>query len=342
MMRIAIVTDAWTPQVNGVVRTLMATRDELVTMGHVVEMISPAGHRSIPCPTYPEIRLALVSKAQVGQRIEAFSPDAIHIATEGPLGLAARKWAIGRAVPFTTAFHTHFPQYLSRRTRLPEAVFWKFIRRFHRPAHATLVATPSVRAELAANGLSNTRPWSRGVDLDQFRMAGDRHPAMKDLPGPVLLYVGRIAVEKSVGDFLALDVPGTKVVVGDGPERAVLEKHHPDALFLGTLHGPALAAAYRSADCFVFPSRTDTFGLVMIEALACGTPVAAYPVAGPRDILNDGVGAMDEDLGTAISAALGKSRFACAAHACEFGWGAATRQFLDALVSVGRPLPVAA
>lgn len=341
-MRIAIVTDAWAPQVNGVVRTLMTTRDELEAMGHAVEVISPAGHRSIPCPTYPEIRLALVGKARVGERIDAFSPDALHIATEGPLGLAARKWAMARGMPFTTAFHTHFPQYLSRRTRLPEALFWKFIRRFHAPASATLVATPTLRAELQARGLPSTRPWSRGVDLDQFRMAGGKHPSMRELEGPVLLYVGRVAVEKSVDDFLTLDVPGTKVIVGDGPERTALAAKYPQARFLGTLHGIELAAAYRSADAFVFPSRTDTFGLVMIEALACGTPVAAYPVPGPRDILTDAVGAMDDDLGAAIERALGKSRFACAAHACDFSWGAATRQFLDALVPVEGSLPAAA
>jgi glycosyltransferase involved in cell wall biosynthesis len=341
-MRIAIVTDAWAPQVNGVVRTLASTRAELESLGHRVEVISPAGHRSVPCPTYPEIRLALVGKARVGERIAAFAPDALHIATEGPLGLAARRWAQDSGMRFTTAFHTHFPQYLSRRTRLPEALFWQFIRRFHAPAEATLVATPSLRAELAARGIARTRLWSRGVDLDRFAPSGPRHPAMASLPGPVLLYVGRVAVEKSVGDFLALEGPGTRVVVGDGPERAALAARYPHAIFLGTLHGAELAAAYRSADVLVFPSRTDTFGLVMIEALACGTPVAAYPVAGPRDVLSDAVGAMDRDLGAAVRAALGKSRYACAAHACEFGWGAATRQFLDALAPLETPLPAAA
>lgn len=341
-MRICIVTDAWAPQVNGVVRTLQTTRRELEVLGHVVEVISPAGLRSMPCPTYPEIRLALAGRGKVGARIAAFAPDALHIATEGPLGMAARGWALARGMRFTTAYHTHFPQYVSRRTRMPENLLWRFISWFHAPAEAVLVATPSLREELAARGLPATRLWSRGVDLAQFNPAGPRHPDLAGLPGPVLLYVGRVAVEKSIDRFLALDVPGTKVIVGDGPQRAELAARYPRARWLGTLHGEALAAAYRSADAFVFPSRTDTFGLVMIEALACGTPVAAFPVAGPRDVLSDAVGAMDEDLAAAVTAALGKSRHACAAHACHFGWGAAARQFLDALVPAQEAMPRAA
>ena len=336
-MRIAIVTDAWAPQVNGVVRTLDTTRRGLEGMGHEVAIVAPDGFASVPCPTYPEIRLALVHRHQLGERIRALAPDALHIATEGPLGIAARNWAVERGLGFTTAYHTHFPEYLARRTRLPASLFWRFIRWFHGPADATLVATESLRAELAGQGLVRTRLWGRGVDVEQFRPDGSFHPSFGDMRCPILLYVGRIAVEKSIEEFLALDVPGTKVVVGDGPQRAALEAAHPQARFLGTLKGEALAAAYRTADAFVFPSRTDTFGLVMIEALACGTPVAAYPVGGPRDVVSSEVGALSHDLGVAVSEALTKSREDCARAARRFGWEAATRQFLSALVPLGAP-----
>lgn len=330
-MRIAIVTDAWAPQINGVVRTLEATRAGLETRGHTVGVISPADYRSMPCPTYPEIRLALASRSMVGARIAAFAPDALHIATEGPLGLAARGWAVRHGLPFTTAYHTHFPQYLARRTRLPAGPFWRFIRWFHGPAAATLAATEGLRAELAGQGIGPTRTWSRGVDLAQFTPNGEFHPAFRRLPGPILLYVGRVAVEKSVEAFLALDVPGTKVVVGDGPARASLAARFPQAHFFGVMQGAELAAAYRSADVFVFPSRTDTFGLVMVEALACGTPVAAFPVDGPRSIVTTETGALSRDLGKAVRIALTRHRAACAAHGRSFSWEAATSQFLDAL-----------
>ncbi|WP_057883485.1 glycosyltransferase family 4 protein [Tsuneonella troitsensis] len=330
-MRICIVTDAWTPQINGVVRTLEATREGLERLGHTVGVVSPADYRSVPCPTYPEIRLALASRAKVGARIEAFAPDALHLATEGPLGIAARSWAQRHGLSFTTAYHTHFPQYLSRRTHMPAAPFWRFIRWFHAPATATLAATEGLRSELASHGVGPTLPWSRGVDLRQFSPVGDFHPAFRRLPGPIMLYVGRIAVEKSVERFLALDVPGTKVVVGDGPARASLAVRFPDAVFLGPMRGAELAAAYRSADVFVFPSSTDTFGLVMVEALACGTPVAALPEDGPRAIVTPECGALSPDLGVAVREALGKHRADCAARARDFGWDAATRHFLAAL-----------
>lgn len=330
-MRICIVTDAWSPQVNGVVRTLEATRAELERQGHTVDVIAPSDYRSVPCPTYPEIRLAIVTRSRVGARIEALAPDALHIATEGPLGIAARAWAVRTGAAFTTAYHTHFPDYLARRTRLPAAPFWRFIRWFHKPAAATMAATAALRDELAAHGVGPTLPWGRGVDFAQFGPDGDYHPAFRGLPGPIALYVGRIAVEKSLEDFLALDLPGTKMVVGDGPARAALEARFPKARFLGTMTGAALAAAYRSADVFVFPSRTDTFGLVMVEALACGTPVAAYPEDGPAAIVTEDTGVLDTDLARAVRGALVKDRDACAARARAFGWEAATAQFLAGL-----------
>lgn len=334
-MRIAIVTDAWAPQVNGVVRTLETTARELAAMGQEAGFVTPADFGSVPCPTYPEIRLALAHRHQVGERIKEFAPDSLHIATEGPLGIAARNWAVERGLSFTTAYHTHFPQYLARRTHLPAGLFWRFIRWFHGAASATLVATESLRGELAAQGIARTRLWSRGVDLGLFTANGRMLPALDALPCPISLYVGRVAVEKNIEKFLAADVPGTKVVVGDGPQRAELEARFPEAVFLGVLRGAELAAAYRTADVFVFPSSTDTFGLVMIEALACGTPVAAYPVGGPRDILTEKVGAMSTHLEAAIATALRLSRADCADFARGFGWKAATNQFLTALAPLG-------
>lgn len=339
MMRVAIVTDAWAPQVNGVVRTLNTTRRHLNAAAHEVGVISPADFGSVPCPTYPEIRLALARREQVGERIRALSPDALHIATEGPLGIAARNWAVERGVRFTTAYHTHFPEYLARRTRLPAGLFWRFIRWFHGAAETTLVATESLRSELAGRGIVRTALWSRGVDLSLFRPDGPFHPAFDAIAAPISLYVGRIAVEKSVEKFLASDLPGTKVVVGDGPQRAALQARYPGALFLGTLTGEALAAAYRSADVFVFPSSTDTFGLVMIEALACGTPVAAFDVAGPRDVLTPESGVMGADLAEAVRRAAALSRADCAEHARTFSWQAATRQFSGSLVPIGEARP---
>lgn len=335
-MRIAIATDAWSPQVNGVVRTLQATRDRLQAMGHTVLIISPDKFRSMPCPTYPEIRLAFARTASVGDMLARFGADAIHLATEGPICLAARRWCLRRAVPFTTAYHTQFPDYVSARTGLPAEWVWRYIRWFHAPAEAILASTPGIRTTLAAHGLGRLRHWGRGVDLASFNHRVPRHPAMTALPGPVQLYVGRVAVEKNIEAFLASHHPGTKVVVGDGPARADLQARFPDAVFLGPLFGADLAGAYRSADVFVFPSRTDTFGLVMIEALACGTPVAAYPVTGPVDILTPETGAMDQNLDTAIAAALTRDRAACAAYARRFTWDASVAEFLAALAPVPR------
>jgi len=331
---IAIVTDAWHPQTNGVVRTLSTTCDVLRSWGHDVTVISPEAYPSIPAPTYPEIRLALTVPGAVGRRLAGIAPDAVHIATEGPLGFAARRYCRSRRIPFTTAYHTQFPDYLARRTGLPAAVFWPYIRWFHRPAEAIMVATGTIRAQLGEHGLNRLTHWSRGVDLACFSPTALPPPEYAGLPGPILLYVGRIAVEKNIEAFLACPYPGTKVVVGDGPARAALAAKFPGAVFLGKRMGAHLAGCYAGADVLVFPSRTDTFGLVMIEALACGTPVAAFPVPGPLDIVTDTVGALSEDLARAIDAARYCDRAACAAHGASYSWEAATRQFVSGLAAL--------
>jgi glycosyltransferase involved in cell wall biosynthesis len=330
-MRIALVTDAWAPQVNGVVRTLGAVTGELARRAHDIEVISPCEYRSFPCPTYPEIRLALVGSRAVGERLAAFAPEAIHIATEGPLGWAARRWCLANGRQFTTAYHTQFPEYLARRSHLPASLFWPYIRRFHGPSSGVMVATQTIRAQLAAQGIMHLREWSRGVDLGQFGPDIAPPDLFFDLPRPIQLYVGRVAVEKNVEAFLANGHPGTKVVVGDGPALARLEAAFPQAHFLGRQSGAALAACYAGADVFVFPSRTDTFGLVMIEALACGTPVAAYPVPGPLDVLTPASGCMAESLEDAIAGALALDRERCIARGRSFSWEASTDQFLAAL-----------
>lgn len=331
-MRIAIVTDAWSPQVNGVVRTLQATRNELEAAGHSVEVVSPDLYPSIPCPTYPEIRLAVTRAAWVGARLLAFAPDAVHLSTEGPLCLAARRWCLRNGWRFTTAYHTHFPEYVAKRTGISAEWVWKYIRWFHAPARAVLVSTASVRRMLAAHGIPHVAPWSRGVDLDAFSPAAPPLAAFAGVPRPIQLYVGRVAVEKNIEAFLETGQPGTKVVVGDGPARAALAAQYPKVLFVGPLYGCDLAAAYAGADVFVFPSRTDTFGLVMIEALSSGTPVAAFPVSGPIDIVTASTGALDENLDLAIAAALTKDRAACVEYGRSYTWSASASQFLSALV----------
>ncbi len=330
-MRIVIVTDAWAPQINGVVRTLQAVRAELERQGHDVLVISPDLYRSIPCPTYPEIRLALARQTDVGARIAAFRPDAIHLSTEGPLCLAARRWCRKRDIPFTTAYHTQFPDYVAKRTGLPASLFWRYIRWFHRRAERVLVSTETVRASLRDQGLAKLAHWGRGVDLVQFTPDAPPPERFATLPRPIQLYVGRVAVEKNIEAFLAAAHPGSKVIVGDGPAREGLEARFPEAAFLGALTGRALAGAYAGADVFVFPSRTDTFGLVMIEALACGTPVAAFPVSGPVDVVTPETGALNSCLDAGIADALKKSRVACASYGRSFGWDVSARQFLSAL-----------
>jgi glycosyltransferase involved in cell wall biosynthesis len=341
-LKIAIVTDAWAPQVNGVVRTLSAVTDRLRGMGHDVFVISPDQYASIPCPSYPEIRLALATRHGVGARLSDFAPDAVHIATEGPLGIAARRFCIDHGYPFTTAYHTQFPDYLARRTGLPASVFWPFIRWFHAPSAGILVSTETVRRQLRAQGLHQLVHWGRGVDLACFTPSAPKPALYATLTGPIQLYVGRVAVEKNIEAFLASDHPGAKVVVGDGPARDTLARAYPDAHFVGAQSGAALAGYYAGADVFVFPSRTDTFGLVMIEAMACGTPVAAFPVSGPLDVLSPQSGVMDEDLTRAIAGALTLDRKTCTTAGRSFTWEASTRQFLCALVPITGPLALAA
>ena len=334
-MKIVIVSDAWHPQVNGVVRTLSMVTAELQAMGHIVEVLGPDRFPTIALPTYASIKLAVFPGRRLARLIEAVRPEALHIATEGPLGWAARRWAIRNRVPFSTSFHTRFPEYLHARTRIPLALGYALMRQFHNRAGATLVATNSLRNELAARGFKHLRSWTRGVDLDRFQ-PGDSDP-YAGLPRPIFLYVGRIAVEKNLGEFLRLDLPGTKIVIGEGPQRDALERTHPHARFLGPRHGADLAQAYAAADAFVFPSMTDTFGLVLLESLACGTPIAAHPVTGPADILEGaapGVGALDQDLRAAAIRALDGDRAACRRHAERFSWRACAEAFLAHLIQV--------
>ena len=325
-MRLALVTDAWPPQVNGVVRTLQRTKAELESLGHEINVISPDQFVTIPCPTYPEIRLAMLPGRTMAKRLESLMPTAIHIATEGPLGQAARAWCLRHKLPFTTAYHTRFPEYVAARFSVPLAWTYAMMRRFHAPASRVMVATPSIEADLRARGFTNIARWSRGVDLDLFHPDA---PAALDLPRPIHLYVGRVAVEKNIAAFLGLQLGGSKVVIGDGPQLSSLKTRHPATHFLGAKFGSDLASHVAAADVFVFPSLTDTFGLVMLEAMACGLPVAAFPVAGPKDVVREGeVGALDWDLGKAIERALQLPREACRAYAGQFSWEAATRQFL--------------
>lgn len=340
-MRIAIVTDAWEPQVNGVVRTLQAVRGVLEKHGHKVDVISPDLFYSLPCPTYPEIRLAITRVSSVGAMLDKLRPDAIHLATEGPLCVAARRWCLRGGFPFSTAYHTQFPDYVSARSGVPAEWIWRYIKWFHAPSYRILAATPSIRQSLIDHGLAQVTHWGRGVDLSLYHPGLAPHPAIAGFEGPIQLYVGRVAVEKNLEAFLKATHPGTKVVVGDGPARAALEAKYPDVEFMGAMFGEELASAYAAADVFVFPSRTDTFGLVMIEALACGTPVAAYPVTGPIDVLTPETGAMSEDLTAAIREALTKGRAACAAYGRSFTWENSARQFLNALIPIGEDLEAA-
>lgn len=335
--RILVVSDAWLPQVNGVVRTLSTVVEHLRSGGDVVEVVGPERFRTIALPSYPEIRLALVGRRRLARLIDEFAPDALHIATEGPLGWAARRLCRQRGWAFTTSFHTRFPDYLHLRARVPPSLSWALLRRFHAPASATLAATGSLLCELEARGFRHLRRWSRGVDLDRFSPE-PRDPWL-GLPRPVFLYAGRLAVEKNVEAFLSLDLPGSKVVVGDGPHRAALQARFPEAHFTGFREGGALAASYAGADVFVFPSRTDTFGLVLLEALATGTPVAAFPVPGPLDVLGEAtgtVGALSEDLRAACLDALGADRAACRHHAAKWSWKASATQLRDSLANLAR------
>jgi len=340
MSKVLIVTDAWLPQTNGVVRCLEAVGRELVGMGHEVSYLTPEGFWTFPLPTYPEIRLSIVSPPTIAAFIERETPDHIHIATEGPLGLFARLICTEQGLSFTSSYHTRFPEYVAARAPIPVEWTYAFLRWFHGAAAATLVPTRSMRDELQLRSFTGLRTWTRGVDHARF--APGEKTWFRDLPGPHLLYVGRVSVEKNVEAFLKLDVPGTKIVVGDGPSRAELAAKYPEAQFLGLRTGDELSAIYRSADLFVFPSRTDTFGNVMVEAMASGLPVAAYPVTGPRDILTPECGAMNDDLGVAVRQALTLDPAAARAHALGFTWAACAEIFLDTLVPVRRELAAAA
>ena len=339
-MKIQIVTDAWEPQVNGVVRTLKTTARELTAMGHEVRFLTPLDFRTLPCPIYPEIRLSLFPQGGVNRRITEFDPDVLHIATEGPLGLAARRFALRNDLPFTTAYHTRFPEYVHARFRLPLSWSYAWLRWFHGAGKAVMAPTQVVVDDLVANGFQNVKLWSRGVGIDIFRPQQSKR---LDTNPPIYLYVGRVAVEKNVEAFLGLDLPGSKWVVGTGPAIDSIRARFPEVNYLGLLDREELAKVYAAADVFVFPSKTDTFGLVLLEAIACGLPVAAYPVTGPRDVIgSSSAGVLHEDLRTACLEALNLKREDAVARASLFTWRAATEQFFGNLHPRKRGSPVAA
>ncbi|SCX06193.1 bifunctional monoglucosyl/glucuronosyl diacylglycerol synthase [Agrobacterium rosae] len=334
MTKITIVTDAWHPQVNGVVRSIENTNAELERMGVEVCMVTPQSFHSIPCPTYPEIRLSVAGYRRVSKEIEKSQPSYVHIATEGPLGFMARRWCIKHGMRFSTSYHTRFPEYVAARFPIPESWLYGFVRWFHNGGSACMVATPSLETELDARGVRNLKRWSRGIDSALF------HPREKlahpfDLPRPIFMTVGRVSVEKNLPEFLDLDLPGSKVVIGDGPARAELEEKYPDVHFTGIKTGEELANAYAQADVFVFPSKTDTFGNTILEALASGVPVAAFPVTGPIDILgaHPMAGALNPNLRTACLDALNCSAEAALALSKTYSWEKASRQFLDNVTS---------
>jgi glycosyltransferase involved in cell wall biosynthesis len=327
MMRILVATDAWHPQVNGVVRTLTMMAEAAKAFGVEISFLTPSSFRTFAMPSYPDLRLALPSQAKIISLIAEARPDSIHVATEGPIGLLVRRHCRKHDLPFTTSFHTRFPEYVSARLPVRESWIWAALRRFHGASQAVMAATPALANELRARGFRNVVLWPRGVDTDQFH---PRAAADLGLPRPVFLCVGRVAVEKNLEAFLDLDLPGTKVIVGDGPARAALERKYPQAVFLGARQGEELAQAYAAADVFVFPSKTDTFGLVLLEALASGIPVAAFPVTGPRDVIGSApVGALNDDLHLACLSALRISPQACREFASGHTWEASARIFVE-------------
>lgn len=340
-MRILLITDAWEPQLNGVVRTLTRTVNECRAMGHELEVIQPGdGFRTMPLPTYPDIPVSLFPRRKVEQRFLAFEPEAVHIATEGTLGLAARKTCVKHSFPFTTSYHTRFPEYVSARFPVPVSFGYAYMRWFHGAAGRVMVATPSMRDELSGHGIRHVTPWARGVDTEafhpSFRAGSPLESVYGDLPRPILVNVGRIAVEKNIEAFLDLDTPGTKVVVGDGPQRAELTQRYPNAVFPGAKFGEELARYFADADVFVFPSMTDTFGLVILEAMACGTPVAAYEAPGPRDIIpGSGAGAVGPDLKASVEECLTLDRDTVRRYAEGYSWTACAEDFIQNL----SPLP---
>jgi glycosyltransferase involved in cell wall biosynthesis len=336
-MRIAIVTDAWLPQTNGVVRTLGRTADQLRVLGHDVCVIEPSQFRTFPCPTYPEIRLAWFPYRRIDRLLRDFAADAIHIATEATLGAAARSWCMRHRLPFTTSYHTQFPEYVRARLPIPLGLSYSYLRNFHGAATRTMVATSTMQRQLEARGFQNIVRWTRGVDTQLFK---PRDKQWLQAPRPIALYTGRVAVEKNIEAFLEFEWPGTKVIVGDGPARAMLEAKYPAAKFVGYRFGEELASHVASADVFVFPSRTDTFGLVLLEAMACGVPVAAYPVTGPIDVVQQGVtGILNENLRDAALQALQLNPEHCRAYALKNTWEMATEQFLNNLAPRSVELP---
>jgi len=332
-VKIAIVTDAWRPQTNGVVQTLSTTANELQSLAHDVTVIEPNAFRTFPCPTYPEIRLALLPYRRVDAMLESFAPDAVHIATEGTLGAAGRRWCLRNAMPFTTSYHTQFPEYVRARAPIPLSISYSHLRRFHSAAVRTMVATPTMQRQLEAHGFRNIVRWTRGVNVELFK---PRSKSFLELPRPIFMYVGRVAVEKNIEAFLALDLPGTKVVVGDGPARKELQARYPTTAFAGFKYGEELAAHMAAADVFVFPSLTDTFGLVLLEAMSCGVPVAAFPVTGPIDVVQHGrTGVLNPDLRAAALDAMKIDPSVCREYALQHTWEAATQQFVANLAPRG-------
>ncbi len=342
-MRILLATDAWEPQVNGVVRTLTRTVAECREMGHEVEVISPDLFKTFPLPTYPEIKLAVGAYEPLQERFKSFEPEAIHIATEGPIGFAARRICLDWKLPFTTSYHTKFPEYVAARLPLPLSAGYAYMRWFHKPSGRLMVATPTMRDELAKHGFRNISPWSRGVDTELFHPAKRGHPDVyAAMTRPIWLNVGRIAVEKNLETFLDLDLPGTKVIVGDGPQKAALAAKHPAAVFPGPKSGEELSAYFAAADVFVFPSLTDTFGMVILEAMASGTPVAAFPAPGPVDIIpNSGAGRLADTLSDGLREAclgcLDLDRAAVRAYAERFSWRASADEFVRNLQPYPEP-----
>lgn len=326
-MNIVIITDAWEPQVNGVVRTLKQTRRHLIELGHTVHLITPENFKTVPCPSYPSIRLAVLPGRKVRKMLTELNANAVHIATEGPLGSAARRWCIKNNVHFTTSYHTQFPEYLRLRAPIPLSWSYRWFRKFHGAAVRTLVPTESQKQRLLDNGFEHVEVWGRGVDTTIFT---PDNPQQLNLPGPVMLNMGRVAVEKNIEAFLDLDLSGSKVVVGDGPDLEQLKQRYPDVLFTGAKFGKELASYVAAADVFVFPSKTDTFGLVLLEAMACGVPVAAYPVTGPADVVQDGVtGCLNADLKQAVLAAEGIDTKRCIEYAHNNSWLACTQVFAN-------------
>jgi glycosyltransferase involved in cell wall biosynthesis len=330
-LRIAFITDAWHPQINGVVTTIANTCSTLERSGHRIKLITPDQFKTIPCPTYPSIRLALACYRKISKLLDEFNPQRIHIATEGPLGLAARKYCIKHNLAFTTSFHTLFPEYINLRFKIPVSWGYGFLRWFHAAAKKVMVATPTVEAELAARGFKNNLVrWSRGVNPDFFY---PRNKAFISLSRPISMFVGRVAIEKNIEAFLSLDIPGTKIVVGDGPQLKELKAKFPETFFVGFKTGEPLAKYMAAADVFVFPSRTDTFGIVMLDALASGVPVAAFPVTGPADVItSDKVGKLDENLKKAVIEALQLNAQDCRNYALNYSWANCTEQFFNNLV----------